>query len=53
MALVGSGVDLLFKLAKIFNQAGTAARFTGDTGITAVQNQPVMAVHFEFRRNHL
>lgn len=39
-----SGVDFIFVFAKIFNQAGAAARLAGNTGITPMQDQPVMAV---------
>lgn len=46
-------VDLLFELAEVLDQAGTAARLAGDAGIAAVENKPVVAVHLKLGGNHL
>ena len=48
-----SGVDFIFVFAKIFNQAGAAARLAGNTGITPMQDQPVMAVDLKLGGDHL
>ncbi len=48
-----SGVDFIFVFAKIFNQAGAAARLAGNTGITSMQDQPVMAVDLKLGGDHL
>jgi hypothetical protein len=50
--MAGSGIHFFFVFAEIFNNAGAAARLTGNTGITAVQNQPVMAINLKFGGNH-
>ena len=49
----GSGVDFLFKFAEVFNQAGAAARFAGNAGITSMQDQPVMTVDLKLGGDHL
>ena len=48
-----SGVDFIFVFAKIFNQAGAAARLTGNAGITSMQDQPVMTVDLKLGGDHL
>ncbi|MAQ99602.1 MAG: hypothetical protein CMI00_03590 [Oceanospirillaceae bacterium] len=42
---------LLLKLTQIFNNARAATRLTRHTGITPVQNQPVVCVHNELFRH--
>ena len=37
-------IGFLLKLTQIFDEAGAAARFARDTGISAVQDKPVMRV---------
>src|SRR5690348_15248207 len=47
-------LDRLFRpAAKIVDQAYLAARLPGETGVAAVQDQPVMGVQHELRRDHL
>ena len=48
-----SDFRFLVELAQIFNQAGAAARLTGDAGVAAVQDKPVVAVDLEFLRHDL
>lgn len=47
-----SDIHLLFEFTKIFNNAGTTARFTGNTGVSPVQNKPMMAVDFKLGGHH-
>ena len=46
-------IDFLFEFAEIFDDTGATTRFTGNAGVTPVQDKPMMAVDFKFRRNHL
>ena len=39
------------KLTQILDEAGAAARFARDTGISAMQDEPVMRVQEEFLGN--
>jgi len=46
-------VSLVFELAKVFDDARSAARFARHTHISTVQYQPVVRIHFEFIGNEL
>ena len=36
--------SFIFKLTQVFNNATATARFAGDTGVTTMQNEPMMHV---------
>src|SRR6185436_11061170 len=47
------GLDRLFRpAAEIVDQANLAARPSGETGVAAMQDQPVMGMEHEFGRHH-
>ncbi len=46
-------VGFLFVFTEIFDDAGAAAWLAGDTGVAAMQNQPVVTVNLELGRDNL
>ena len=43
-----SGVCFVVEFAQILDEAGATAGLAGDTGIAAMQDQPVVDIEFEF-----
>ncbi len=42
----------IFKLTQVFNNATAAAWLTGNTRVSAMQNQPMMNIHFKLFWHH-
>lgn len=46
-AICGSILSFLLELAEVFNYAASAAWFTCDTGVTTMQDQPMVCIDLE------